>query len=118
MKRALRMFGNRLGNCAYDKIFLKEVKTRPAGSTNNLMRAANYPAEVKSNPAPPMMHHVQQHQVQTIVQQEIVFDDSVFDTSMIISEEDLAMEATENIQPGNVTFPSTGIYPLPPRPRQ
>lgn len=26
MKRALRMFGNRLGNCAYDKAFLKQVR--------------------------------------------------------------------------------------------
>lgn len=32
MKRALRVFGNRLGNCAYDKVFLRDVKngTLPA----------------------------------------------------------------------------------------
>lgn len=31
MKRALRMFGNRLGNCAYDKAFLRHVRqgTKP-----------------------------------------------------------------------------------------
>lgn len=27
MKRALRMFGNRLGNCAYDKAFLRQVRS-------------------------------------------------------------------------------------------
>lgn len=28
MKRALRVFGNRLGNCAYDKNYLRQVKSR------------------------------------------------------------------------------------------
>ena len=142
MKRALRIFGNRLGNCAYDKMFLKEVKSRPAGSTNNVMRAANYPGEPKKvniptaplpainqmqmpvptpsmpiqslpNPVPlhPSAHH-----------QEIIFDDSVFDNSMMISEEDFVLEeavfmADENAANlANATFPSAGIYPLPPRP--
>lgn len=27
MKRTLRIFGNRLGNCAYDKAYLKQVKS-------------------------------------------------------------------------------------------
>lgn len=27
MKRALRIFGNKLGNCAYDKVFLRQLKT-------------------------------------------------------------------------------------------
>lgn len=38
MKRALRMFGSRLGNCAYDKAFLRQVKNGPpkrALVTNN-----------------------------------------------------------------------------------
>ena len=30
MKRALRVYGNRLGNCAYDKAFLRDVKNGPA----------------------------------------------------------------------------------------
>ena len=29
MKRALRQFGDRLGNCTYDKVFLKDVKNPP-----------------------------------------------------------------------------------------
>lgn len=28
MKRALRVFGNKLGNCAYDKVFLRDIKTQ------------------------------------------------------------------------------------------
>ena len=27
MKRALRIFGNKLGNCAYDKVFLRQLKS-------------------------------------------------------------------------------------------
>lgn len=34
MKRALRMFGNRLGNCAYDKSYLKQVKDSRVGGIN------------------------------------------------------------------------------------
>ena len=30
MKRALRMFGSRLGNCAYDKAFLRQVRAGPS----------------------------------------------------------------------------------------
>lgn len=129
MKRALRIFGNRLGNCAYDKMFLKEVKSRPAGSTNNLMRAANYPIKpptVQKAPAAilqPIPLQPQQ-QLQQPQMQEIIFDDSVFDNSMMISEEDLVIDESafmvedENsvtIGNANATFPSAGIYPLPPR---
>lgn len=140
MKRALRIFGNRLGNCAYDKIFLKEVKTRPAGSTNNLMRAANYPAAKPTTvPAPISVSHVTINSKPIAPsplqppsthlqpqQEEIIFDDGAFDNSMMISEEDLvidesaflANENVNNVAVANATtsFPSAGIYPLPPRP--
>lgn len=45
MKRALRMFGNRLGNCAYDKVFLKDIKNvrNPSGNSTTPFRPANYP---------------------------------------------------------------------------
>jgi recombination DNA repair RAD52 pathway protein len=121
MKRALRLFGNRLGNCAYDKVFLKEVKGRPAGSTNNLVRPANYP-EVKKLPIQPAHHPT--HPVSNPQNQEIIFDDSVFDNSMMISEEDFFVdEAHIMVDEGhagvaNATFPSaasSGLYPLPPR---
>lgn len=138
MKRALRLFGNRLGNCAYDKLFLKEVKGRPAGSTNNLVRAANYPELKKVSVehvsstvnAASTVHtsvhpnHPHPHHPLPAQHQEIIFDDSVFDNSMMISEEDFVLEETDfMIDEGkagvaNATFPnaaSTGMYPLPPR---
>ena len=43
MKRALRMFGNRLGNCAYDKGFLRDVKMAPDKHQQATVLAANYP---------------------------------------------------------------------------
>ncbi len=140
MKRALRMFGNRLGNCAYDKMFLKEVKGKPAGSTNNLVRAANYPpkrseaeamntrmSRVGLNPNPSIPQPVQLQPQSSHVHvaqhhQEIMFDDSVFDNSMMISEEDFVLDEAafmadeNNGANANATFPSAGIYPLPPRP--
>jgi recombination DNA repair RAD52 pathway protein len=48
MKRALRMFGNRLGNCAYDKVFLKEIKNVRNPSCLGAVtpfRPANYPKQ-------------------------------------------------------------------------
>lgn len=41
MKRALRVFGDRLGNCAYDKEFLKNVK-----------KSNPIPSKLKMNPQP------------------------------------------------------------------
>lgn len=119
MKRALRIFGNRLGNCAYDKIFLKEVKTRPAGSTNNIVRAANYPAKAEPDavqvqaqsvqrapvqvqvPVPPQVPvpvqkvQPQQYQPPQPQVQEIIFDDSIFENSMMISEDDFIFDDAE-----------------------
>lgn len=68
MKRALRIFGNRLGNCAYDKIFLKEVKTRPAGSTNNIVRAANYPSKAEPDAVQVQAQNVQRAPISVPVQ--------------------------------------------------
>ena len=46
MKRALRFFGNRLGNCAYDKIFLKDVKNVRPNASSIPFRPANYPKSI------------------------------------------------------------------------
>lgn len=46
MKRALRVFGNRLGNCAYDKAFLRKVKaaaSRPTGGGASNETLSNRP---------------------------------------------------------------------------
>ncbi|PJF20062.1 Rad52/22 double strand DNA break repair [Paramicrosporidium saccamoebae] len=62
MKRALRMFGNRLGNCAYDKTFLQQVrsKSRPNSTSKPVNLATTIPPvsfvpkwqHPKSAPAP------------------------------------------------------------------
>lgn len=67
MKRALRVFGNRLGNCAYDKAFLKQVRAasshvpyrpqgthQPTSTTSNGSHTAPTlpPIKISNNPAP------------------------------------------------------------------
>ena len=51
MKRALRMFGNRLGNCTYDKVFLREVKNARPGTGVGVQPfiPANYPKPQPQN---------------------------------------------------------------------
>lgn len=77
MKRALRVFGNRLGNCAYDKVFLRDVKngTLPkamiasenvAVNNNNTINTSsatnNGSANSNSNHSrPPPIHHNMTH---------------------------------------------------------
>lgn len=48
-KRALRLFGNHLGNCCYDKDYLKEIKS---GSYNRNQQTRP-PANVNPMPGPP-----------------------------------------------------------------
>lgn len=119
MKRALRMFGNRLGNCAYDKIFLKDVKNIRPNTSNSSFRPANYPKTSVPNQNVPIYQPQQQPPQQPPQQQPFtvplhstsnpqasnsvlqvqnnqkpaavapVADENMFENSMMISEEDL-----------------------------
>lgn len=108
MKRALRIFGNRLGNCAYDKAFLRDIKKAPAPCPAPVpvpVPAALPPPFPVVPVAPPQGHHVPQPP----------FDE--FENSMMISEEDFFI-ATPSC-PAEADFLSAfdraAPYPLPPR---
>ena len=105
------MFGNRLGNCAYDKIFLKNIKNSKSPSHLegiSPFRPANYPkvssvqanvseSTVASNTTsitgitsdikPPSACPVLAKSPLNL--SAVAYDESVFDNSMMISEEDL-----------------------------
>ena len=65
MKRALRMFGNRLGNCAYDKGFLKDIKNgrSPGVGLTTPLRPANYP---KPSAGPQIIETVKYSTTETV----------------------------------------------------
>lgn len=117
-KRALRMFGNRLGNCAYDKTFLRDVKINGAAKVASNLRPANYPRpqEIKENimipvntavPIPGPINSIQPINNTT----EMIFDESIFDNSMMISEEELICSEETFIA---VKDTDNNIYPLLP----
>ena len=121
------MFGNRLGNCAYDKSFLRDVKTQTNGTRlliNTNLRPANYPKPTveiaKENLVVPSavqvaISHNQNHNHNHNHNNnhnhnvyKVEFDESIFDNSMMISEEDLicsedgliiGREQQENVYP-------------------
>lgn len=124
MKRALRMFGNRLGNCAYDKVFLRDVKTARPNTTTPL-RPANYPkpsntslnntATVSTINPPIPANTTVPSKSPTIPAAPAVYDESLFDNSMMISEEDLISE--ENFV--SMEFEdSSNVYPILPNKRK
>ena len=117
-KRALRMFGNRLGNCAYDKTFLRDVKINGTAKVASNLRPANYPRpqEIKENimipvntavPIPGPINSIQPINNTT----EMIFDESIFDNSMMISEEELICSEETFIA---VKDTDNNIYPLLP----
>ena len=105
------MFGNRLGNCAYDKTFLRDVKINGTAKVVNNLRPANYPRpqEIKENIMVPV------NAVPTIQPinntPEMIFDESIFDNSMMISEEELICSEETFIA---VKDTDNKIYPLLP----
>lgn len=114
MKRALRMFGNRLGNCAYDKVFLKDIKNRPSSGPATFI-SANYPKISKQDPCrtnnltntviPAIAAAVEPSPIPNTVSvpappnivTPIPYDESMFDNSMMISEEDLVTNIQEDL---------------------
>lgn len=104
MKRALRMFGNRLGNCAYDKTFLKNVKnSRPAVTAQ--VTLANYPSTTASNAktiqvpiqntlntATTTVAPIAEKASSNVAPRSSFEESMMFDNSMMISEEDLIID--------------------------
>ena len=52
-KRALRIFGNRLGNCMYDKDFLREVHRASIQRPAHVSDGAHLTHNAKGAPSPP-----------------------------------------------------------------
>lgn len=124
MKRALRMFGNRLGNCAYDKVFLRDIKTARPNITTSI-RPANYPKPRNANlndttaasTNPPVTTNTTVPAKSSIIPPAFpaVYDESVFDNSMMIGEEDLISD--ENFV--SMELEDSGeIYPILPNKRK
>lgn len=119
------MFGNRLGNCAYDKAFLRDVKNQAVGTrSGNTVGLANYPkpqvqTHVNVNipvnevnyprPAPAVHQPIQAIAAPPVDSPMTLFDESIFDNSMMISEEDLIC-TDENF----ANESGTNIYPILP----
>lgn len=143
MKRALRMFGNRLGNCAYDKVFLKEVKTMPVRPHGNNVpfRPANYPKlqrqqeenipnENKIGNTANITAAVSgiKNSIPQVIQQAVESPcyDEMFDNSMMISEEDLIIHGEDSFGVMGLeeasfhatTTATTNVYPLLPNKRK
>lgn len=130
MKRALRMFGNRLGNCAYDKGFLKDIKNgrNPGVGLKTPLRPANYPkpsvATVKyddtTGTAQPEIHAKPHNKTLTtgppLVSLAVAYDESVFDNSMMISEEDLISDENFNVM--EFEDDNFNVYPILPNKRK
>lgn len=116
MKRALRMFGNRLGNCAYDKTFLRDIKNGKPQSASSSFTPANYskpqnvvsitPSSIVTNPSVQAKSPVTT--VTTLPAVAVVYDESVFDNSMMISEEDLISDENFNV----MEFEDANVYPI------
>lgn len=141
----MRMFGNRLGNCAYDKNFLKDIKNVRPNSANTPItppfRPANYPRIPKNtnhqansfNSLPPPQLQSNQSHIHTttaaiphpivksplnIEANTIAFDDdSMFENSMMISEEDLIIGSDDNFGLHD-SVNNSSIYPILPNKRK
>lgn len=116
------MFGNRLGNCTYDKIFLRDIKTQTSRPSNSNTRPANYPNQTMNKITDPVHPHNHSLQVQVqnspknsklVASTAIEYDESVFDNSLMISEEELI--CNEN----NFIYASeSNVYPILPLKRK
>lgn len=147
MKRALRMFGNRLGNCAYDKGFLKDIKNgrSPGVGLTNPLRPANYP---KPSAGPQITETMKYSTTETVQAQfttashtkstyptapltksplttappviplAVAYDESVFDNSMMISEEDLISDDNFNVTEFEDDNVNVNVYPILPNKRK
>ena len=123
------MFGNRLGNCAYDKVFLKDIKNVRPGAVvpaNPPFRPANYPkpqtivTNSTGNNVPSTNTIVPSVPKSSLANPPITvgpantYDESVFDNSMMISEEDLISD--ENF--GVMELEDSNVYPILPNKRR
>lgn len=82
IKRALRIFGNHLGNCVYDKEYLKSLKAKPA----SFRQPPVAPSLGNVQNIPPQPHN---HQAQTLVVMQPHVQKA---QPIILSEEDVIME--------------------------
>lgn len=105
IKRALRIFGNHLGNCCYDKEYLRAVKNPPKKHPNETRTAApnplhgsvNHQANAPTAMARNTLPTPQQHQQRS--------------TEMIMTEEDLIMGNTESF---DISIDHALVAPAPP----